>query len=65
MELADERYKTGLGDMIEFNDAQVRLTKARSNLVTTFFAYNTALARLDFAVGIYPDLFTAEEAPDK
>jgi outer membrane protein len=61
MEIADERYKTGLGDMIEFNDAQVRLTKARSNLVTTFFAYNTALARLDFAVGIYPDLFSTKE----
>lgn len=61
MELADERYKTGLGDMIEFNDAQVRLTQARSNLVTTFFAYNTALAHLDFAVGIYPDLSLKQE----
>ncbi len=54
--LADERYKTGLGDMIEFNDAQLSLTKAKSNLVTTYFDYNTALASLDNAIGLFPDM---------
>ncbi len=55
-DLADQRYKTGLGDMIEFNDAQLRVSEARSNLVTTFYGYNTALASLENAIGKYPDM---------
>ncbi|MBU1234038.1 MAG: TolC family protein [Proteobacteria bacterium] len=56
LDLADQRYKTGLGDMIEFNDAQLRIAKARSNLVTAYYGYNTALASLEKAIGIYPDM---------
>ncbi|MBU1056793.1 MAG: TolC family protein [Proteobacteria bacterium] len=56
LDLADQRYKTGLGDMIEFNDAQLRISKARSNLVTTYYSYNTALASLEKAIGQYPDM---------
>lgn len=59
-DLADQRYKTGLGDMIEFNDAQLRISQARSNLVTTYYAYNTALASLEKAIGVYPNM----DAPD-
>jgi outer membrane protein len=61
LDLADERYKTGLGDMIEFNDAQLRFTAARSNLVTTFFDYNTALASLDNAIGLFPNMDIPDE----
>ncbi len=60
LDLADERYKTGLGDMIEFNDAQIRFTDASSNLVTTFFDYNTALANLENATGFFPDMSLPE-----
>ncbi len=56
LDLADGRYKTGLGDMIEFNDAQIRFTESKSNLVTTYFAYNTALANLENATGFFPDM---------
>jgi outer membrane protein len=56
LQLANERYKTGLGDMIEFNDAQLSFTAARSNLVTTFFDYNTALASLENAIGLFPNM---------
>lgn len=54
--LADERYKSGLGDMIEFNDAQLRFTVASTNLVNTFFDYKTALASLEQALGVFPDM---------
>ena len=60
LDLADERYKTGLGDMIEFNDAQIRYTDSQSNLVTTFFDYNTALANLENATGFFPDMSLPE-----
>ena len=60
LELADERYKTGLGDVIEFNDAQIRFTVAKSNLVTTYFDYQTALADLERAIGFFPDMTLSE-----
>ena len=60
LELADERYKTGLGDVIEFNDAQIRFTVAKSNLVTTYFDYQTALANLEKAIGFFPDMTLPE-----
>lgn len=56
LDLADERYKTGLGDMIEFNDAQLRLTSARTSLVTSYFDFTTALASLDNAIGKFPNM---------
>lgn len=56
LSLADGRYKTGLGDMIEFNDAQLRFSKAKSNLVTTFFDYNKSLASLENAIGQFPNM---------
>lgn len=61
LSLADERYKTGLGDMIEFNDAQLRLTKARNNMVSTFFDYKTALASLEKAIGYFPDMAVPQQ----
>ncbi len=61
LSLADERYKTGLGDMIEFNDSQLRYTAASSNLVTTFFDYKTALASLENAIGMFPEMDSATE----
>jgi len=50
--LAEERYKAGLGDMIEFNDAQLNYTLSQSNLVSIYYGYLTALARRDRAAGI-------------
>ena len=54
--MADERYKAGLNDMIEYNDAQLLLSRAQSNLIVTFYDYLTALARLELAVGVTPEL---------
>lgn len=56
LELAEGRYRAGLGDMLEFNDAQLNLTQSQSNLVTTYYAYLTALARRDRAAGINNDI---------
>lgn len=54
--LADGRYKAGLGDIIEFNDAQLNYTSAQSDLISTFYSYLTELARLERAAGINPDV---------
>ena len=65
LSLADGRYKSGLGDLIEFNDAQLRFTKAKSNLITTFFDYNTSLASLEKAVGHFPNMSLSAKSPTK
>lgn len=56
LELAEGRYQAGLGDMIEFNDAQLNYTSSQSDLISTYFAYLTAIAGLERAAGINPGL---------
>jgi len=60
LELAEGRYKAGLNDMIEFNDAQLSLTEAQSTLVTTYYEYLTSLARIERAVGVTDGLAVKE-----
>ncbi len=56
LRLAEGRYKAGLGDLLEFNDAQLLYTENQSNLVVTYYSYLTALARIERAVGVTPEL---------
>lgn len=54
MDLAKGRYKNGIGDAIEYSDAQVKLTEAESNLVTAIYAYHQAFASLERSLGREP-----------
>ena len=56
LRLAEGRYKAGIGDLLEFNDAQLLYTQNQSELVITYYNYLTALARIDRAVGVTPEL---------
>ncbi len=56
LQLATERYQVGLGDLLEFNDAQLLYMQNQSSLVGTYYKYLTALARIDRAVGVTADL---------
>jgi outer membrane protein len=56
--MAEKRYIAGLNDMIEYNDAQLNFIRAQSSLVTTYYDYLTALARIDNSIGITPELET-------
>lgn len=56
LRLAEGRYKAGIGDLLEFNDAQLLFTENQSNLVITYYTYLTALARIDRAIGVTPEL---------
>lgn len=51
LEQADERYKSGIGDVIEYNDAQVKYTEARTDFVITYYDYLIALANIKHAIG--------------
>ena len=56
LNLADGRYKAGLGDILEYNDAQLLYTRNQSSLVITYYSYLTALARIERAIGVIPEL---------
>lgn len=49
--LAEGRYSAGVGNIIELTDAQVLLTSARAQTVQALYAYKTAVAELERAVG--------------
>ena len=51
MDLADGRYKNGVGNAIEYSDAELALTQAKSNLVQASYQYHQQMAELDHAIG--------------
>lgn len=63
LDLAEGRYKAGIGDVLEFNDAQLLFTENQSSLVVTYYNYLTALARIERAIGVIPELQDYDIAP--
>jgi outer membrane protein TolC len=51
MDLAQGRYRAGVGDAIEYSDAELTLTQARNNLVTATYDLFQFQADLDHALG--------------
>jgi outer membrane protein len=51
LRLAEQRYATGVGDIIELNDAQVAYTSAAAQVVQAHFTLATARAQLLAAMG--------------
>ncbi|MGH9377232.1 MAG: TolC family protein [Terriglobia bacterium] len=52
--LAEGRYKVGVGDVVELNDAEYQATQAALQLVSTRYDYQVASAKLDFVLGHGP-----------
>lgn len=51
LEIAEGRYKGGVGNIIEFIDAQTFLAGAETGYIRTLYDYNQAVAHLELAVG--------------
>jgi outer membrane protein TolC len=51
MELADGRYQNGVGNAIEYADAELVLTQAKVNLIQARYDYLQSLTQLDYAAG--------------
>lgn len=49
LDLAEGRYKTGVGNIIELTDAQASLTSAEANYVKALYSYQTAVAAVEKA----------------
>lgn len=56
LELAVRRYQTGLGDLLEFNDAQLLYTGNQTELIVSYYGYLSSLARIEWATGRIPEL---------
>ena len=51
LDLAEGRYKNGLGDYLEFSDAELTWRRAANDLIQAQYSYLQALAELDHALG--------------
>ena len=51
LQAAEEKYKGGIGTVIDVTDAELRLEQARTSEVQARYNYNTALAALRASVG--------------
>lgn len=51
LEIAEGRYKVGIGNIIELTDAQTFMTHAEAEYVRSLYDYHRAIARLERAVG--------------
>ena len=49
--LAEGRYETGVGNVIELTDAQVQRTSAEADHVSALYDYQVAVAALEQAMG--------------
>ena len=51
LELAEGRYQAGVGNVIELIDAQVQRASAEAEYVRSLYAFQTAVAELERAIG--------------
>jgi outer membrane protein TolC len=51
LSLTRYRYKSGLGNMVELNNAKLEYTKRKSDLVNSYYSYMISLANLDYVMG--------------
>jgi outer membrane protein TolC len=51
LELAEGRYRTGAGNVIELADAQAQRASGEAEYVRSLYAYRIAVAELERAVG--------------
>jgi outer membrane protein TolC len=52
LDLANQRYKAGLNDLIEVNDSKLAYTQAKSQLIDTYYSYLNSKASLNYAIGV-------------
>lgn len=52
LNLANQRYKAGLNDLVEVNDSKLAYTQAKSQLIDTYYSYLNSKADLEYNLGI-------------
>jgi outer membrane protein TolC len=52
LNLATQRYKAGLNDLVEVNDSKLAYTQAKSQLIDTYYDYLNSQASLNYSIGV-------------
>lgn len=52
LNLANQRYKAGLNDLVEINEARLQYIQAKNKLINSYYDYLLSKANIDFAVGV-------------
>lgn len=52
LDLANQRYKAGLNDLVEVNDSKLAYTQSKSELINTYYNYLISKATLEYAIGV-------------
>lgn len=52
LDLANQRYKAGLNDLVEVSDSKLAYTQAKSQLIDTYYNYLNSKSNLDYAIGV-------------
>jgi len=51
LEQAKAQYKQGIGDYLQYNDAQVQYISAKTNFLIAYFNYKKSLAQISYTTG--------------
>lgn len=52
LDLATQRYKAGLNDLLEVNDAKFEYTESKNTLINAYYTYLTNTASLEYSLGV-------------
>ncbi|MFA9372890.1 MAG: TolC family protein, partial [Poseidonibacter sp.] len=52
LNLANERYKAGLNDLLEVNDAKLEYTQAKNSLINSYYTHLSNNAQVKYELGI-------------
>ena len=52
LNLANERYKAGLNDLLEVNDAKLEYTQAKTTLINAYYTYLSNNAQVEYSLGL-------------
>ena len=52
LKIAEARYKSGLGDYLEFSEANLALSRAKLLMLRAINSYKNAVAELEYAIGL-------------
>lgn len=52
LNLANQRYKAGLNDLVELNESKLQYIESKNKLINSYYNYLLSKANIDYAVGI-------------
>lgn len=52
LNLANQRYKAGLNDLVELNESKLQYIESKNKLINSYYNYLLSKANIDYAIGV-------------